>query len=857
MFSGMVLEGDDYKLKQGFFLNWHGFFYGSWKTEPWLGGPDYFSGHIGLEKIVQFLLPDWNGISTTMTFFVIGLSCLIASYYFFRSLKFEKKVCFIGSFIFTFSPIFFTYIRAGHTGKLFAIIFFALTLTSINQIWNNKNLTIKLIQLALAALTLTIGLIQGAYQTYVYLMPVLIAYCLLLFLDKQKASWSDHFKANKLSIICILLVPIVFFIVAYGPIDSAFRQLTNRSIGSLFSYQDKQVELDQEQSNYLSKSSNKKLNEEKLSSPLLFGQVNAQGNTRGNAQGKNNLSKKNQNLALWDWATQWSLPVIETVDFFFPGIFGLLSNDPDYPYWGGVGRSLFWDQNRQGLFNYSLTSHYLGIFMAIFLIYSLFFVQKKIKWFWLSLILFNLFLSYGKYFPIYELFYDLPYVEKLRNPNKFLLVFFFCTAVLSVYGLNDFYFKVKKKVQNPKLIFTQENKFFKIFWITINVLLILSLVWVLANENSIKNTIGGYFNQNSIIASKIHSNIIIALLRSLVLYNTTLYILSILIKKNLKITLIRNLCLGLVSLLLLDQYFINRHFFDFKKINTSGSDEPLTAFFLEEKKKAPFRVKILTPNSRYINFFKWELARRYRIELMEYWALRDGKVPERERNYINTINNNDLRVFKLANVKFLLSNQPFNHPEITLIEEFQSNSTRETIYIYELKNTLDRLYLVDKVKFVNDNKAVLQEMNKNSFDFNHEVIYNLGNSKLPGPLEDYTKEYNYISSNINDAQRIILEPGFSDEEYLLKVNITKPKILVLLNPNSPWQATADGMPLKKIGRDANYYFNSFVVPQDTKEVKVKFGRLTPQYNKTQLRIYLLTLFLFLALIIIKRLVKKR
>ncbi len=56
--------------------------------------------------------------------------------------------------------------------------------------------------------------------------------------------------------------------------------------------------------------------------------------------------------------------------------------------------------------------------------------------FWGTVAVVTLLLAYGKYFPLYALFYKLPLVNNIRNPNKFLQVFQMALAILAAYGLD-------------------------------------------------------------------------------------------------------------------------------------------------------------------------------------------------------------------------------------------------------------------------------------------------------------------------------------------------------------------------------------------------------------------------------------
>jgi hypothetical protein len=56
--------------------------------------------------------------------------------------------------------------------------------------------------------------------------------------------------------------------------------------------------------------------------------------------------------------------------------------------------------------------------------------------FWGLATLTALLLAMGKYSPLYQLFYQLPVVNNIRAPVKFMQVFQIALAVLAVYGLD-------------------------------------------------------------------------------------------------------------------------------------------------------------------------------------------------------------------------------------------------------------------------------------------------------------------------------------------------------------------------------------------------------------------------------------
>jgi hypothetical protein len=147
----------------------------------------------------------------------------------------------------------------------------------------------------------------------------------------------------------------------------------------------------------------------------------------------------------WDFATQWSWPPEESIDFIAPGFMGWRSGEPEGPYYGRMGRSAEWEKTGQGFQNFKLENHYLGAIPVVMAIWALFaaWISRRQKsawqaevWFWGIAMLVALVLSFGRYFPLYRLFFMLPMVSSIRNPNKFLHVFQLAVGVLSAYGLD-------------------------------------------------------------------------------------------------------------------------------------------------------------------------------------------------------------------------------------------------------------------------------------------------------------------------------------------------------------------------------------------------------------------------------------
>jgi hypothetical protein len=176
--------------------------------------------------------------------------------------------------------------------------------------------------------------------------------------------------------------------------------------------------------------------------------------------------------ARFDWATQWSLPKVETLGLCMPGVFGYKMNTPDYMpdylrdayqggiYWGGMGRDpvldRFFDKGGEGdlpphsFMRQTGGQNYAGITVILIAAWAIaqslrrkdsVFVesQRKFIWFWALILFGSVFLAWGRFTP-FDLYkhtiYALPYFSTIRNPAKFVLVFSLAAVTLFAYGVH-------------------------------------------------------------------------------------------------------------------------------------------------------------------------------------------------------------------------------------------------------------------------------------------------------------------------------------------------------------------------------------------------------------------------------------
>lgn len=158
---------------------------------------------------------------------------------------------------------------------------------------------------------------------------------------------------------------------------------------------------------------------------------NAQIAQSGNASSSN---------ARWEFATAWSLPPEEIMEFVAPAIFGRETGSKDAPYWGRTGQTEGWNKTHQGLRNLRQHGLYLGMTQLVFAVLALVYAirdgsNKRMVFFWSGAWLLCVLLALGKYGPVYWLFYSLPYMSYIRCPIKFMHLVELCTVVLFAFGL--------------------------------------------------------------------------------------------------------------------------------------------------------------------------------------------------------------------------------------------------------------------------------------------------------------------------------------------------------------------------------------------------------------------------------------
>ncbi len=150
----------------------------------------------------------------------------------------------------------------------------------------------------------------------------------------------------------------------------------------------------------------------------------------------------------WDWATQWSLPKLETLRVIIPGLYGYRMDTPDGgQYRGGVGQQPGYEQHRQGFPRHSGAGEYAGLLAVLIGVFGVANGfrrkgegpfddgEKKMIRFWSVLAVVSVLLAWGRHAPFYEFVYALPYFSSIRNPMTFMHPFHTILGILMAFGM--------------------------------------------------------------------------------------------------------------------------------------------------------------------------------------------------------------------------------------------------------------------------------------------------------------------------------------------------------------------------------------------------------------------------------------
>lgn len=464
------------------------------------------------------------------------------------------------------------------------------------------------------------------------------------------------------------------------------------------------------------------------------------------------------------FATYDSLNPKEMLAFLIPDVFG---NPVDWSYWRSAEFWHFWE-----------SCGYVGILpLLLVFVKSRENEHKKMKLFFILLIVISLFLSLGKHNPIYPLIYNLPGFDRFRIPAQILFLYVFGLSVLAGMGVHSL---------------EKEGRPHRVFWGFVFVAggILLSFVVVRVFFpfqfffQLFKNLAEGPVTHANmdVLYSRISSSID----RSALLFFCSM--LMILSKRQgwLKA---RAFKIALSVTLVFDLYLFDAQFIRPHEYTRPADKEEISNLMT----KTPDHGRVLTKSNLFlpndgllygfpsISGYDPLIPRRY----VYYIQSSQNQKQDDHVVHLTGINNFDAKLLKMLNFKHLVLD---NH-------------------VWQIENSVGYLNVVGKA-VIKPYEEVLGFMNSDKFDSKKMVVLERPDDSLPP-----------IGGNTLSASGYV--DAYEDDSIRLRVSTNKPAYLVLSEIFYPgWQATVDSISVPVIR--GNYLFCVILLNKGEHEVHIRF-----------------------------------
>jgi len=161
------------------------------------------------------------------------------------------------------------------------------------------------------------------------------------------------------------------------------------------------------------------------------------------------MGGQSQREEVYKLCTQFSLGPQETLTYLVPGFFGWHTGSNDAPYWGWIGQEMGWAKHHHGMRNFNQAISTTGTLASILALVGALALlpgnwlgrsrmSERSRFYGRVLLLLGavaLVLSWGYHTPFYRPLFNLPFMDKWRNPLKWLEVTNFALVTLSAFGV--------------------------------------------------------------------------------------------------------------------------------------------------------------------------------------------------------------------------------------------------------------------------------------------------------------------------------------------------------------------------------------------------------------------------------------
>lgn len=362
----------------------------------------------------------------------------------------------------------------------------------------------------------------------------------------------------------------------------------------------------------------------------------------------------------YQFATDWSMPPEEILEFVAPAVYGYENRHPEGPYWGRLGRTPGWEDNRQGLVNLRQHTLYMGVISLVFGGFAVALAIKRRRdpevmmgppfvsdvRFWFGAFLVSVLLALGRYTFIYRIFYSLPlpFIKSIRCPVKFIHVAEVSLFVMAGLGLNAFLTWLRDQQTEPR------RNLLKVGGVVLaglGVLLVLGAFIAPALKHALLpywETLGMKERAGQLI-----EGMQVALLRGGALFFVGAGVMWLAAMKRRFERLSGVLAVVLLLVVAVDLVSIGRKYVHVRDVSPWYARNPVLEAIGYEKQEGRMVFRASQPT-----VFSW-LYGNFRHHGVDFLMGRDGyELPPDVVELFEALNNNPLRLWQLTNTRYLV-----------------------------------------------------------------------------------------------------------------------------------------------------------------------------------------------------------
>ena len=738
-----------------------------WNPNIFVGIPEYFTKNNPGLTIKTILRSISQVLDWRITWFIIGA---VGLFLLFNFLKFPWFFSLIGAIAF----LFFTHIQGlilvGHNTKLRALMYIPIILyTFLNFTKKRDLLSISLFTLFFSA----------QFQTKHYQM---IFYTLLLLLTVgiyKIVQWIKEKETSRLYKSIGMFIPALVIAVLMSAL------------------------------------------------PLFVAQEYTPHSTRGGkainleeqVQKSQAVKDKGSKGVTFEYATRWSYSLKEYLGTIIPkamgGTSGQVYQGDKYPRLQGQILPTYW-----GDMSFTQSIEYFGIIIVVLAIAGIVYYRKN--GFVLSLtilLIFSFLLSLGKHFPpIYKLLFNyLPYFSKFRVPMMIITLMDFLLVVLAMFGLKG-------------LIRDLNKKKFKQLAIIAGVFGFIGLVAIIA-QGMFSFSAPGDARYNSQVVGMLKNirkeYLTMGALRMLVFLGLFFASFWLYFKKKINTLIFTIIVLLLVSI---DLISVSYSYFENAELNNKE--------ILERRyfRQTQFDQMMKGPDHSYRVF---SMGRGFQSNKLAYHHQIVGGYSAIKPQLIQNVIDNSLfisrggqqtvnwEVLNMLNAKYVIAPGKLNYPPLKLI----SQDKNQKKLLYENQAALSRVYFVNSIRQMENERQVLSFMNREEFS----------PSQMALTAEEIDKQTGYDP----DAKAEIT--NYTPNQVTIQAEADSEAFMVLADAYFPvgWTATINGE--KTHIYQVNHMLRGIQIPAGQHDIVFTFR--PDSYQSAKVISIISTYFVWLLLVI--------